>query len=98
MAEETFEINLQPIGRRVEIAAGGTLLDATQQAGVELVAVCGGDGICGDCKVRLIQGRLSELTESEKAELTDDELARGFRLACQARPLTAVRIDIPPSR
>jgi uncharacterized 2Fe-2S/4Fe-4S cluster protein (DUF4445 family) len=46
--------------------------------------------------VRLVDGRLSNLTLVEEAELCQDEVAAGFRLACQAEPLSDVRIDIPP--
>ncbi len=96
MSEEMFEINLQPVGRRIELPAGVTLLDAARQAGVDLVAVCGGEGICGACRVRLIEGRLSPHTLTETANLSEADLAHGFRLACQAQVLGPVRIDIPP--
>lgn len=42
------EIAFQPIGRRVDVEPGATLLDAAQDAGVALSAVCGGVGACGD--------------------------------------------------
>jgi uncharacterized 2Fe-2S/4Fe-4S cluster protein (DUF4445 family) len=96
MPEELVEIDLQPVGRRIELPIGVTVLDAARQAGVELVAVCGGEGICGDCRVRLIEGRLSNHTLTESAYLSDAELALGYRLACQAQVLSAVRVDIPP--
>lgn len=93
---QTFLVDLQPVGRRVQVSKGATLLDAAQAAGVELVAVCGGNASCGTCQVRLVDGRLSNLTLVEEAELCQDEVAAGFRLACQAEPLSDVRIDIPP--
>jgi uncharacterized 2Fe-2S/4Fe-4S cluster protein (DUF4445 family) len=52
-------------------------------AGAELVAVCGGNGSCGTCRVRLVTGELYP-TIVEKAELALDEIAAGFRLACSA--------------
>ena len=55
MPQETFEITLQPVGRRIELPAGVTVLDAAREAGVELVAICGGEGVCGGCRVRLAQ-------------------------------------------
>jgi uncharacterized 2Fe-2S/4Fe-4S cluster protein (DUF4445 family) len=91
-----FEIILQPVGRRIELPAGVTVLDAARQAGVELVALCGGEGVCGACRVRLIEGQLSAHTLTETANLSEEDLARGFRLACQAQVLSGVRIDIPP--
>ena len=92
----TLEVNLQPIGRRIEVPAGTNLLDAARLAGVELVAVCGGEGTCGTCRLRPVSGQLSPRTLTEEAELSADDLAAGYRLACQAAVLSDVRIDIPP--
>jgi uncharacterized 2Fe-2S/4Fe-4S cluster protein (DUF4445 family) len=94
--DEHFEIDLQPVGRRVEISTEQTLLDAAQAAGVELVAVCGGTGTCATCRVRLMAGELTPVTANEEFELSEDELKAGYRLACQARPLSPVRLDLPP--
>lgn len=91
-----FRIDMQPIGRRSAVAPGQTLLDAARQGGVDLTALCGGEGWCHGCKVRVIEGKLSPVTASEEAALDADQLAKGFRLACQAEPLGHVKIDIPP--
>lgn len=93
---KSFEVNLQPIGRRITVPAGSTVLDAARLAGVELVAICGGDGVCGTCRVRLAEGQLSEINLNEEGELSNEDIQKGFRLACQAEVLSDVRIDIPP--
>lgn len=89
-------VSLQPIGRRVEIAPDQSILEAAQQSGVELMSLCGGVGACDSCKVRLVSGKLSELTLEEQAVFSPTEQAAGYRLACQARPLSDVVIDVPP--
>jgi uncharacterized 2Fe-2S/4Fe-4S cluster protein (DUF4445 family) len=91
-----FTVNMQPIGRRVEIAPGMTLLEAAQSAGVELSSVCGGVGVCESCQVRLIEGDLTPPTLEEESLFSSEELAQGYRLACQAAPIGDVKIDIPP--
>ena len=58
--------------------------------------MCGGIGSCGTCRVRLVSGEISPPTLVEEAELGLDEIAAGFRLACQASPVSDVRLDIPP--
>lgn len=93
----TFSVDLQPVGRRTTVSADKTLLEAAQSAGVEIVAVCGGAGACGKCRVRLIAGELSPPTAVEMRFFTADELRAGCRLACQARPLSDVKLDIPPA-
>ncbi len=90
-------IVLEPIGRRIEVAVGTSLLDAAHAAGVELVSICGGIGSCGECLVRLVAGQLSPPSLTEEAELDPDRLAEGYRLACQACAQGAVRLDIPPT-
>jgi uncharacterized 2Fe-2S/4Fe-4S cluster protein (DUF4445 family) len=93
---EMFEVDLEPIGRRVNMPLMATLLQAAQIAGVELSAVCGGMGTCGTCKVRLVKGDLTPPTVDEFTELTENEIKNGTRLACQAKILGPVLIDIPP--
>jgi len=93
---QNFIAELQPIGRRAEISAGQTLLSAAQSVGVELQAVCGGVGTCGQCKVRLAAGSLSAPTSQEEEKLGSELLACGYRLACQAMPASDVTLQIPP--
>ncbi len=91
-----YGVELQPVGRRVQVAAGVTVLEATQVSGVELVSVCGGEGTCGTCRVRAVEGQLSAETAEEEELLSATELADGWRLACQARVSSALRLEIPP--
>ncbi len=91
-----YTIDLEPIGRRTESTSDQSLLDTAQRAGVEIVAVCGGAGSCGKCRVRLIEGELSPPTAVETRTFTKNDLDAGFRLACQAYPRSNVKIDIPP--
>ena len=90
-----YSISMQTVGRRLEVSPDQTLLDAAQLSGVELMSLCGGIGACDSCKVRLVRGKLSALTLEEEALFTPLELEAGYRLACQAKPLSDVVIDIP---
>lgn len=92
----TYTVILQPVGRRTEIHTGNNLLEAAQQAGVELASLCGGIGACDSCKVRLESGLLSAPTLEEEAAFSPAELKAGFRLACQSFPLSDIKIEIPP--
>ena len=91
-----FMIDMQPVGRRVEIEAGQNLLEAAQAAGVGLVSLCGGEGWCESCKIGITSGEVNPPSESEKNCLGEDALKAGLRLACQTIPRTNLRIDIPP--
>jgi uncharacterized 2Fe-2S/4Fe-4S cluster protein (DUF4445 family) len=91
-----YTIDLEPVGRRVQIRAGESLLDAARSAGVDLVSLCGGEGWCGGCAVRLLSGAASPPTPVELDALGPAQVEAGFRLACQAIPLGDVKVDIPP--
>ncbi len=80
----------------MEVSPGTNLLEAAQLAGVDLVASCGGIGICGTCLVRVVQGQVTPVTLTEEEALDPALREKGFRLACQAEPLSDVRLDIPP--
>jgi uncharacterized 2Fe-2S/4Fe-4S cluster protein (DUF4445 family) len=90
-------VDLQPIGRRVEARPGATLLQAAQQGGIGLAAVCGGAGTCGRCLVQVMSGALSPVTDDERRRISDGRLAEGYRLACQAQVLGDCRVNVPPS-
>jgi uncharacterized 2Fe-2S/4Fe-4S cluster protein (DUF4445 family) len=89
-------VDMQPVGRRIDITEGTTLLAAAQAAGVGLVSLCGGEGWCESCLVRVASGEVNPPAESEMLYLSDEEKSAGFRLACQVIPQSDVRIDIPP--
>ncbi len=79
-----YTIDFQPVGRRGLCPDGDTLLDAARSLGVDLASICGGSGSCGRCRVQLVAGKLTPVTLNEEAELTLEELAQGYRLACLA--------------
>ncbi len=89
-------IDFEPIGRRIECETGATLLDAAQRAGVMLTAVCGGEGSCGRCIVRVMSGKVSPPSHTEKAELGEADVQAGWRLACQTQIVGDVRVHVPP--
>ena len=93
---QTLIVDMQPVGRRIEIETGKTVLEAAQEAGVGIVSLCGGEGWCESCQIKIASGEINPPTYSEESNLDDDALSNGYRLACQVVPQTDVRIDIPP--
>ena len=89
----------QPLGRRIVTRPGATLLDQADEAGVSLESICGGAGKCGKCKVRVTDGidLLSPAGAMERKALTPGEVDSGFRLACQAKVVSAgsVTVSVP---
>jgi uncharacterized 2Fe-2S/4Fe-4S cluster protein (DUF4445 family) len=88
-------IDFEPVGKRVAVARGTTLLDAAHAAGVGIASLCGGQGTCGRCRVVVMQGDISPQSEPDRRFLSDLELASGQRLACQTHASSDVKIYIP---
>ncbi len=65
--------------------ADGTLLEAIQTQTDTIPSPCGGQGICGKCRIQVLEGYLP-ITSKDQELFTDNELADGWRLACRAVP------------
>ncbi len=104
---QTVQVVFTPSGKRGEISAGKSVLEAAQQLGVDLDTVCGGRGICDRCQIDHSVGEfakfkihsnadhLSPLSASEQ-EFFPDGTAATRRLGCQAKLQGDVVIDVPP--
>jgi len=91
-------IIFEPTGKKIETSPN-SILEIAREAGVALRSDCGGRGVCGKCKVIIIdvEGEISEINEVEKKHLTLEEISKGYRLACQAKILSGrATIFVPP--
>jgi uncharacterized 2Fe-2S/4Fe-4S cluster protein (DUF4445 family) len=86
-------------GRRsgkIGIEDGGRLLDALARLDPSRFdAPCGGKGLCGKCRLKLVSGALSAPGEAETAKLSAAELRAGIRLACLARAEGDAEVELP---
>ncbi|MEI7885215.1 MAG: ASKHA domain-containing protein [Clostridia bacterium] len=55
---------------------------------------CSGRGLCGKCKIRIIEGEVSSLTETELKFLSGKEIDSGIRLSCQLTPKSDLIIEV----
>lgn len=100
--KEAKFVEVAPFGARFEVPGGETLLEAALKNHVPFPHNCT-VGTCGSCKCKLKNGRVSALTDFGYT-LSQQEIAAGFILACQAVPkdaLTQVEVesgalDAPP--
>ena len=72
--------------------AGDTLLRAALRSGVGFSYECVSGG-CGACRVQIVEGELEDLWPQAPG-LPARQRDRGFRLACQSRPLSDCKIKI----
>ncbi len=79
-----IEIKVMPNDITIrERAERARLLELLWRNGIAVESLCGGTGVCGRCRVRVLsaEGRVSEITRPELKHL-GDLIGRGFRLAC----------------
>ena len=89
------EYNILFLPDEVTVAApqGTTVLAAATQAKVFVNSLCGGDGVCGRCRVIVRQGT----TVGGSTEFfTREEIRKGYVLACEARGETDLVVEVPP--
>jgi ferredoxin len=77
-ASPIFNVELRPSGRRVKVASNTTQLEATQKAGIDLVASCGGSGFCGTCFVKVVEGNVSATSPMEREVLGEARLQQNL--------------------
>ena len=93
-------VRFQPWDEAGRVPPGTTLLEAARGLDIGIESLCGGEGLCGTCKVVVEEG-VDCLTEPSKADellFSDDQLAAGHRLSCRAavdQPGCAVTATVP---
>lgn len=84
-------VTLKFSGRQFSVAAGETVLEAAQRAGVALPYSCRA-GVCGSCRATLLEGRCEYLRNPPLA-LSAGALAQHAVLLCQAVPASDLVIE-----
>lgn len=89
---EKYKITFLPSKKTVLVPQGNDILTAAISAGENITASCGGDGICGRCKVILKSGKVKSET---LGKLTESEIRKGYILACASFLESDAVIEIP---
>ncbi len=88
----TCKVSFQPQNKTVQVKPGTTLLEAASNAQITINNLCGGDGICGRCKMIVKEGRV---TGEVSGKLTREEIQQGYMLACMTTVQTDLVVEIP---
>ncbi len=76
----------------IGVPAGETIIHAAMEAGVHINASCGGEGVCGKCRVLIEEGTVEGgITE----KLSQEDRDNGYRLGCQAAVKSDLVVRIP---
>jgi uncharacterized 2Fe-2S/4Fe-4S cluster protein (DUF4445 family) len=92
----SVRVTFEPAGRAIAVAAGQTFLRAAQDAGVDVMATCGGRGRCHSCRIKVLKGVVSPPTIMDTVQLGHDQVREGFRLSCQTVVTTECSVMVTP--
>ncbi len=76
----------------IECNPGDNLLETARRANVAIDAPCSGNGSCGKCRVKLVEGVLDTM---KSRHISDEEFEAGWRLSCISRVVGDVTVFVP---
>lgn len=87
-----YKIKFVPHEKTISVSEGESLIRAAMEAGVHINASCGGEGVCGKCRVLIEEGEVEDgITE----KLSQEDIDKGYRLACRSKVKTDLVVRIP---
>lgn len=82
-----------PANKAIEAPEDTSILSAAISAGLHVNSTCGGDGVCGRCKVKLLKGKV--ITQPT-GSIGIDQISRKIYLACMTTIHSDVEVEILP--
>ena len=76
----------------IECNAGDNLLELARRANVAIDAPCSGNGSCGKCRVKLLEGQLDTIPSRH---ISDEEYTAGWRLSCNSKVVGDCTVLVP---
>lgn len=75
------EIQVLPAQLMLKAARGRTYLEALRKNGVDIATDCGGNGTCGQCRIRFVSSP-PDPTPADRQHIDPSDIVSGCRLAC----------------
>lgn len=91
--KQSFKVSIQPDGKNIHVLDGTSIYEALGEAGIIIKSECGGSGVCGSCKVRVLEGKYEQ--HGSERHLSKEDIDKGLVLACSARVLGDMKVEIP---
>lgn len=90
---ETFKVLFRPDNKKILVKKGENLLHAAVRGGIYIHSSCGGEGVCGRCKVIIKKG---DFRTEPTGRITKEEKSKGYVLACLTAAQGNLTVEIPP--
>ncbi len=91
MSNVIFEIEGAP-SVTMDCNPGDNLLELARRGNVAIDAPCSGNGSCGKCRVKLLEGQVESIPSRHISQAEWDE---GWRLSCNCKVLGDARVFVP---
>jgi len=88
------KIFIKQLGKDFEYVPKKNLLQLLLENDIFVDNPCNGNGSCGKCKVRVLEGNLPPLSSTERKLLKEDEINADIRLSCLVVPKEDITIEI----
>ncbi|MBU3177703.1 DUF4445 domain-containing protein [Clostridium estertheticum] len=88
------KVNFITNNKSVTVEKGTTILTAARKVGIVIESPCNEVGICGKCKVKVELSNLKDIIQDGNHQLSEKEKAQGFVLACGARVMADINVEI----
>ncbi len=86
------KIKFLPHNKEITVDLNKNLIHAAMEAGVHINASCGGEGVCGKCRVMIEEGEVEGgITE----KLSKEDFDKGYRLACRSKVKSDLVVRVP---
>jgi uncharacterized 2Fe-2S/4Fe-4S cluster protein (DUF4445 family) len=89
---DKFKVTFLPDNKTIEVEKGKTILSAAISGGIYINSSCGGDGVCGRCKIILKKGQVQTYPTGR---ISLEERRLGVYLACLARVQSDLEVEVP---
>ncbi len=86
------QISFMPHNVTIRVPPDTSIIQAALDAGVHINASCGGEGVCGKCRVRIEEG---SVVDGISEKLSPEDVQKGYRLACRAGVAGDLTVRIP---
>jgi Uncharacterized metal-binding protein len=87
-----YSVTILPENIIVQVSEGTNLLMAAKKAGIDIESPCGGNGTCGKCAVKVVEGNPGEVDVSH---LPDELREMGMVPACMTRVTSDLTVEVP---
>jgi len=87
-----FKVKFYPDNKECLVEPGTSILAAAISAGIHINSSCGGDGVCGRCKIILKKG---QIVSQPTGRISLEERKKNYYLACLSAVHSDIEVEVP---